>query len=59
VPDVKDMRRWLTRAIQRQGGGGLSAAGFGVSASGGASGTARGVLVEVLSCIVEPQAGPG
>lgn len=36
VPDVKDMRRWLTRAIQRQGSGGLSAAGFGVSAGGGA-----------------------
>ena len=37
VPDVKDMRRWLTRAIQRQGSGGLSAAGFGVSAGGGAT----------------------
>ena len=37
IPDAKDMRRWLTRAIQRQGGAGLSAAGFGVSASGAAS----------------------
>jgi hypothetical protein len=37
VPDVRDTRRWLTRATQRQGSAGLSAAGFGASVGGGKS----------------------
>jgi len=31
VPDVTDMRRWLTRSVVKQGGGGASALGFGIS----------------------------
>lgn len=54
VPDVRDMRRWLTRAVQWQGSGGLSAAGFGVSAGGGASlNTSAGFSESGFESVVE------
>jgi hypothetical protein len=37
VPDVRNVRKWLTRATQAQGGLGATAAGFGINATRGKS----------------------
>ena len=37
IPDVNDIRKWLTRAIQKQGTGGASVLGIGVSGHGSTS----------------------
>jgi hypothetical protein len=67
VPDVRDMRRWLTRSVQRQGGAGFSAAGFGAAVSQGVSAnTSAGFSESGIETIIEswlrecfpsPQAG--
>jgi hypothetical protein len=37
VPDVKEMRKWLTQVVQKQGSGGATVFGTGANVSGGVS----------------------
>lgn len=54
IPDVSDVRRWLTRATQRQGGAGLSALGLGGSLSrGSTANTSAGFNEAGFGSIVE------
>jgi hypothetical protein len=67
VPDVTEVRRWLTRSTQRQSGGGISAAGFGATGSRGTTSNTSagfsesgfGTVIEtwLRQCFPSPQAG--
>jgi hypothetical protein len=67
TPDISNVRKWLTRASNRQGSLGLSAAGFGGSVSHGVSGSTSSGYSEsgfattieawLRQCFPTPQSG--